>query len=124
MPKANILRQTPSTSNRQQVVQKRTQPTILARAPKTAVTSTIVKMEPSCESETVIVDNNYTVESYTPHGPTHMHNYSIARSNFMLDKTPQVGFLAYVFLVLQTLIQTSIIFADLARKPINCPVCM
>ena len=95
MPKANILRQTPSTSNRQQhVVQRKTQPTILSRSNKpstqTIITSTVVKMEPSEECDTIVVDGNFSVEAYTPSASANMHSYSLARSNLMFDRTPQV----------------------------------
>ena len=95
MPKANILRQTPSTSNRQQhVVQRKTQPTILSRSNKpstqTIITSAVVKMEPSEECDTIVVDGNFSVEAYTPSASANMHSYSLARSNLMFDRTPQV----------------------------------
>ena len=95
MPKANILRQTPSTSNRQQhVVQRKTQPTILSRSNKpstqTIITSAVVKMEPSEECDTIVVDGNFSVEAYTPSASANLHSYSLARSNLMFDRTPQV----------------------------------
>lgn len=106
MPKANILRQTPSTSNRQHVVQRKTQPTILSRSNKalsqTTITSTLIKMEPSEECDTVVVDGNYSVEAYTPSASNNMHSYSMARSNLMFDKTPQVS-LTVIYIIFMSL---------------------
>lgn len=84
---ANILRQQ-SSFNRGAT---KTRPTILSRSSKNAtnVDNTVIKMEPSNECETVVVDS-YLDHMYTPHGPTSdSHDYN-SRSGFMLDKTPQV----------------------------------
>lgn len=85
----NMLRQTPSTHKRPIYLTK-TQPTILSRgANRTTVTSAVIKMEPSSERETVVVD--CFPDIYTPHGPSAgMHNYSAVRTDLILDKTPQV----------------------------------
>ncbi|KAF6019955.1 E2F3 [Bugula neritina] len=84
-----MLKQTPSTHKRPIYLTK-TQPTILSRANRSnSVASTIVKVEPSNESELVIVDA-LSAHAYTPHGPNAIHNYSSARATLVLDKTPQV----------------------------------
>lgn len=88
---ATMLKQTPSTHKRPIYLTK-TQPTILSRANRSnSVASTIVKVEPSNESELVIVDA-LSAHAYTPHGPNAIHNYSSARATLVLDKTPQVCF--------------------------------
>ena len=85
---ANILRQTPCTHKRTQ----RTQPNILSRANRTApatITSAIIKMEPSNETERVEVGGPH-LNALTPHGPAGIYSYSGARTDLMLDTTPQV----------------------------------
>ena len=84
---ANLLRQTPCTHRRPQ----RTQPTILSRANKTvtAITSAIVKMEPSNEMDKVDVGGPM-LNALTPHGPSSGYNYSSIRADLTLDTTPQV----------------------------------
>lgn len=86
---ANILRQQ-SSLNR---TTAKTRPNILSRSSKlqSMIDNTVIKMEPSNECETVVVDS-YLDHMYTPHGPSSdSSGYNSSRSGFMLDKTPQVS---------------------------------